>query len=194
MANIAYIRVSTAEQNSGRQFMDLKEKGISIDRYYSDTVSGKNMERPQLKAMLDYVREGDTVYIESISRLARNTADFMNILQYIQSRNVGLVSLKENIDTTTPQGKFITTIFAALYELERANILERQKEGIKLCLNEGRPYGRPKQIFTDEFEERYKSWKDKKLKTKDFMALENIKARSTFYSMIKNYEKQRIGK
>ncbi len=77
--------------------------GLSIDKYFPEKASGKNADRPELNKMLDYMREGDKVYIESISRLARSTKDLLNIVQQLQDKSVDLVSLKENIDTTTPQ-------------------------------------------------------------------------------------------
>lgn len=141
MANIGYVRVSSKDQNTGRQFAVMEERGIKLDRTYEEHVSGRNIaDRPQLLAMLDYIREGDIVYIESISRLARNTVDFLDIANRLKEKGVGLISLKESIDTSTPQGRFVTTLFAAFAELERDFIRERQREGIDLCLREGRPY------------------------------------------------------
>ena len=192
---IAYIRVSTQEQNTGRQKELLKERGITPDKVYEEHVSGKNTNRPQLKAMLDYVRDGDTVYIESISRLARNTRDFLNIVEMLREKNVGLVSLKESIDTTTPQGKFMLSVFSALYELERENILERQREGIALALEErkkdsSRPYGRPSVKMSDTFPANYKKWKDGKITATEFMKQESL-PRTTFYRLVKQYENQK---
>ena len=139
MANIGYVRVSTTEQNTGRQFALFSERGIKLDRIYEEKVSGKDTKgRPELAKMLDYVRDGDTVYIESISRLARNIMDLLKIVQQLQDKKVELVSLKETIDTSTPQGKFLLSIFGAMAELERDTIKQRQREGIDLALAEGR--------------------------------------------------------
>ena len=187
MANISYIRVSTKEQNTGRQFELLKERGIKLDKVYEEHVSGKNTNRPQLQAMLDYVREGDTVYIESISRLARNTRDFLNIVEMLQEKKVNLVSLKESIDTSTPQGKFMLSVFSALYQLERENILERQREGINLALKEGRAYGRPPVKMSDTFPANYKKWKEGKITATEFMKQESL-PRTTFYRLVNQYE------
>ena len=187
MANISYIRVSTKEQNTGRQFELLKERGIKLDKVYEEHVSGKDTNRPQLKAMLDYVREGDTVFIESISRLARNTRDFLNIVDSLQNKKVNLVSLKESIDTSTPTGKFMLSVFAALYQLERENILERQHEGIALALEQKRPYGRPATTISDTFPANYKKWKDGKITATEFMKKESL-PRTTFYRLVKQYE------
>lgn len=195
MAKIGYIRVSTQEQNTGRQYELLKERGITPDKVYEEHISGKNTNRPELKAMLEYVREGDTVYIESISRLARNTRDFLNIIESLQSKKVELVSLKESIDTSTPTGKFMLSVFAALYQLERENILERQKEGIALALEErkkdgSRPYGRPSVKMSDTFPANYKKWKDGKITATEFMKKESL-PRTTFYRLVKQYESEK---
>lgn len=187
MSNIAYVRVSTKEQNTGRQFHCFGDKGIKLDKTFEEHISGKNTDRPQLQKMLEYVREGDTLYIESISRLARSTADFLSIIKQLNDKGIAVKFLKENFDTSTAQGKFTLTIFAALAELERETIRERQREGINLCLQEGRAYGRPKKTFSRTFATNYEKWKAGKIKAVDFMRLENLKS-STFYRMVKEYE------
>jgi len=121
VSKVAYIRVSAIDQNTDRQEIALSE--LNINKYFTEKISGKNTDRPQLKKMFEYIREGDTVYIESISRLACSTKDLFIIVQQLHDKSVDLVSLKENIDTTTPQGRFILTIFGALSELERENTL-----------------------------------------------------------------------
>jgi DNA invertase Pin-like site-specific DNA recombinase len=118
--NIAYVRVSSADQNTARQLEALKN--YNIDKYYEEKISGKDTNRPMLKAMLEFAREGDTVYIESISRLARNTLDFLKIVEQLTEKGIKLISLKESIDTSTPQGKFMLSVFAALSQLERDTI------------------------------------------------------------------------
>lgn len=126
MANIGYVRVSSITQNTGRQFVLFEERGIHLDKTYTEKVSGKNIkDRPQLQEMLKYVREGDTVYIESISRLARNIMDLLKIVEQLQEKHVELVSLKETIDTSTPQGKFLLSIFGAMAQLERDTIFTK---------------------------------------------------------------------
>ena len=195
MANIGYIRVSTKEQNTGRQHEDFTAKGIVLDKVFEEKLSGKNTDRPQLQAMLAYLREGDTLYVESFSRLARSTRDLLNIVNTLTEKGVSFVSLKENVDTTTSQGKFMLTVFAGLYELERDNILERQREGIDLALKEGRPYGRPSATLSATFSKNYQLWKQGELKAVDFMKRENI-PKSTFYKLVKRYENENniIGK
>ena len=188
MANIIYVRVSTSDQNQGRQFALFKERGIKLDKVFCESVSGKDIKgRPQLQKMLEFIREGDTVYIESISRLARNIMDLLKIVETFREKSVELVSLKEQIDTSTPQGKFLLSIFGAMAELERDTIKQRQKEGIDLALAEGRPYGRPNATISSTFPDNYKSWKAGKIKAVEFMKLENLK-RTTFYKLVKQYE------
>lgn len=187
MANIGYIRVSTKEQNTGRQYEDFTAKGIVLDKVFEDKMSGKNTERPELQAMLSYLREGDTLFVESFSRLARSTRDLLNIVAALTEKGVSFVSLKEDVDTTTSRGKFMLTVFSAMYEIERDNILERQREGIDLALKEGRAYGRPKASFSTTFADNYKLWKKGQLKAVDFMRIENI-PKSTFYKLVKRYE------
>ena len=167
MANIGYIRVSTQQQNTGRQHEGFTAKGITIDKMYEEKISGKNTDRPQLQSMLQYVREGDTVYVESFSRLARSTRDLLDIVEELTSKGVQFVSLKENVDTSTPQGKFMLTVFAGLAQLERDSILQRQREGIDLCLAEGRAYGRPSAQFSDTFAKHYQQWKAGEIKAVD---------------------------
>ena len=99
----------------------------NVERLFVDKASGKNMERPQLKEMLGFVRKGDVLIVESISRLARNTRDLLTIIEELNNKEVGFISLKENIDTNTPSGKFMLTVFGAISELERSYILQRQK-------------------------------------------------------------------
>ena len=185
--NIAYIRVSTLEQNIGRQLELLKS--CKIEKEYIEKVSGKDMNRPQLKEMLGYVRQGDVIYIESISRLARNTLDFLNIVEQITKKGVALISLKEEINTSTPQGKFMLSVFAALSQLERDTIKERQREGIDLALKEGRAYGRPRVCVDDKFNDAYKQWKERKLTAVQAMKLANVK-KTTWYKLVKEYEEQ----
>ncbi len=137
---VAYIRVSTEEQNTARQ--EEAMKALGVEKVYIEKISGKNMERPQLKAMLDFVREGDTLVVESYSRLGRSTADLFKIVEQLEEKKVVFVSLKENIDTSTPQGKLMFTIFAGLAQFERECMLQRQKEGIAIAKKEGKYKGR----------------------------------------------------
>ena len=134
--NIAYVRVSTIEQNESRQVEGLKK--YNIDKWFIEKCSGKDTNRPELQTMLDYAREGDTVYIHEFSRLARSTKDLLEIVEGLNKKGVQLVSNKENLDTSTPTGKLMLTFIGAIAEFERQQILERQREGIALAKAEGK--------------------------------------------------------
>ena len=111
---VAYIRVSCEEQNDQYQRNLLAD----CEKVFAEKKSGKNAERDQLKAMIDFVREGDTVKVVSLSRLARNTKDLLNIIEILNNKGVNFVSLNENIDTSTASGKFMLTVFGAMYQME----------------------------------------------------------------------------
>ena len=138
---IGYVRVSTVEQHEERQIIDLEEHA-QVERVFLDKLSGKNTERPELQKMIDFAREGDTIYVSEFSRLARSTKDLLDIVQKLKDKNVQVVSLKENFDTTTPAGELAMTLFAAIATFERKIMLERQKEGIAVAKAKGVYRGR----------------------------------------------------
>ena len=179
MARIKYIRVSTQEQNTARQETD-KEK---FDRVYIEKASGKNTDRPELKAMLDYVREGDIVEVESYSRIARNTQDLLSIVSQLTEKGVDFVSQKEKIDTSTPSGRLMLTIFAGLAQFERECLLERQAEGIAIAKQEGR-MGRPAIQPCADFAAIVKDWNDGKMTAVEAMKLAGM-TKATFYRKVK---------
>lgn len=184
MAHIAYVRVSTAEQNEARQIEALKKH--NIDKWFTEKVSGKNMNRTQLEAMLDYVREGDTVYIHDFSRLARSTKDLLTIVEKLQNKKVHLVSNKENLDTSTPTGKLMLTMIAAINEFERENLLERQREGIAIAKEQGKfKGGQVKRIDDKTFTEAYERYQRREL-TKTQLAAELKISRPTLDKLIKD--------
>ena len=152
----------------------------------TDKVSGKNQERPELHRMLDFVREGDSLTVESISRFASNTRDLLDLTATLEEKKVQFVSKKENIDTNTPAGKFMLAVFGALAELERDNILERQAEGIAIAKTEGRMNGRPKKAV-DTFESVYLEVKAGKLSVTAAAKQIGI-SRSTWYRKAREYE------
>ena len=145
---VAYVRVSTVEQNEERQVKALEQYGI--EKYFTEKVSAKDTNREQLKAMLDFVREGDTVYVHDFSRLARSTQDLLGIVETLNSKRVTLVSTKEAIDTSTPTGKLMLTMIGAINEFERTNLLERQREGIAIAKAKGVYKGRKKVTIDEE--------------------------------------------
>ncbi len=184
---IGYARVSTAEQNEVRQLHSFEGYTEKIKKVFIDKVSGKNMERPQLKAMLDYVREGDVVVVSDFSRLARSTKDMLLIVQELTDKGVGLISLKEQVDTDTPQGRFMLTVFAALAELERETILQRQREGIAIAKQEGKYRGRsPLPFNEDKFRAECQKWRDGEQTAIETMKKLDIK-RNRFYKIVKKY-------
>lgn len=183
---IFYCRVSTEEQETARQIETSKE--INADKIYIDKASGKNTERVQLKEMLNFVRDGDTVICSDISRIARNTKDLLNIVEELNRKNVDFISIKENIDTATPQGKFMLTVFGAMAELERENILQRQAEGIAIAKAKGKYKGRqPMHIDTIKFQKMCNEWRKGERTAVSIQREFNITA-TTFYRWVK--EKQ----
>lgn len=186
MSKIAYIRVSAIDQNTDRQEVALSSLGI--DKYFVEKISGKDTNRPQLKKMIEYIREGDTIYIESISRLARSTKDLLSIVQQLQEKSIDLVSLKEHIDTTTPQGRFVLTVFGALSELERENTLQRQKEGIAMAKIKGKKFGRPQIDKPKDWDKVIALWQEGKITAVEAMRKLNLN-RGTFYRRVKGSKK-----
>ena len=128
MSKVAYVRVSTAEQNEARQREALARR--DIEKWFVDKVSAKDTARPKYQRMLDWVREGDTIYIHDLSRIAHSTKDLLELPDTLDEKGVALVSDKECIDTGTATGKLIITVIAAINEFEWANLLEHQREGI----------------------------------------------------------------
>ena len=126
-----------------------------------EKVSAKDINRPELQSMLDYIREDDTIYIKDFSRLARSTKDLLDIVDILNKKGVKLVSLKENLDSMTSTGKLMLTMIGAIYEFERANLLERQKEGIAIAKREGKYKGRKEIKHPENFAEIYPIWKNR---------------------------------
>lgn len=140
--NFAYVRVSTVEQHEERQIEALKK--YKIDKWFTEKVSGKTRHRPKLEFLLEVASEGDTIYVHDFSRLARSTKDLLEIIEELQRKGVTLVSSKENLDTSTPTGKLMVTVIAAINEFELANLHERQREGIEIAKSKGKYAGRKK--------------------------------------------------
>lgn len=160
MAKIGYGRVSTEEQNEARQVEALLNAGVEEENLFIDKKSGKDTDRKRLNEMLAFVRKGDVVITESISRIARNTKHLLEIVEILNRKGVEFISMKESIDTTTSQGRFMLTVFAAMAELERENILERQREGIAIAKAEGKYKGRKPIAVGDAFFAVTKLWVD----------------------------------
>ena len=178
---IGYIRVSSQEQNTIRQ--EVLMESLDVGEVYIDRMSGKSLDRPELKQMMEYVRKGDTVIVESISRFARNTRDLLELVEQLAAKGVEFISKKEAIDTTTPSGKFMLTIFGAVAELEREYILQRQKEGIAIAKTQGVYKGR-KPIQRPEFEQVVSIWREGRITAVEAMRRLDMKPR-TFYRRVK---------
>lgn len=181
--NIAYVRVSTVEQNEDRQIEALQKH--NIEKWFTEKVSGKNTNRPQLKAMLDFAREGDIIFIHDFSRLARSTKDLLDIVEQLNNKGIHLVSNKESIDTSTPQGKLMLTMIGAIYEFERTNLLERQKEGIAIAKRKGIYKGR-KAVNIPDFDIHYKRYMNREISKSKLAAELNI-SRPTLDKLIEEH-------
>lgn len=180
--NVAYIRVSTEEQNYESQMEAMKD--LKFAKVFTEKRSAKDTNRPELQNMLDYVREGDIVYVKDFSRLARSTKDLLNIIDILENKKVKLISIKEKLDTSTPAGKLMVTMLGAIYEFERANLLERQKDGIAVAKKEGKYKGRKKIQKPDNWHEVYSDWSCRKITAKKACELLKLKT-NTFYNFVK---------
>ena len=185
---IFYARCSTAEQNEARQLVAAEE--IGADRVYLDKLSGKDTNRPELEKMLAHVEEGDTVYCLELSRLARNTTDLLNIVEQLTAKGVHLISLHESIDTTTPQGQFMLTVFAAMSQLERDCTRQRQAEGIAVAKANGKYTGRKRiDIDADQFSKLYNKVKRGEMTARAVQQQLGISPQ-TYYRRIAELDKQ----
>ena len=185
--NISYIRISDVSQNEQRQ-VDMMEN-IGVEKMFIDKCSGKDMERPKLKEMLEFIRENDNVYIESFSRLARSTKDLLTLVEFItETKKANLISLKENIDTKKPAGKMMLGIIGSIYQFERECLLERQKEGILIAKKKGNVYkGRKSISLPQNWEQVYNKYKTREITGTKAMEMLNLK-RTTFYKLKSEYE------
>lgn len=178
---IGYIRISTTDQNTARQEVLMEQLGV--DEVFIDRMSGKNAQRPGLQKMMEYVRRGDTVVVESISRFARNTRDLLDLIEQLKKKGVEFISQKEDIDTSTPSGKFVLVVFSAISELERESILQRQREGIAIAKANGIYKGR-KPIQRPEFPAVVSEWRQGKITAAEAQRRLSMSS-STFYRKVK---------
>lgn len=189
--NIAYQRVSTLDQTEARQTEALQK--YQIEKWFTDKCSGKDTNRPQLKEMLSFAREGDTIYIHDFSRLARNTKDLLDIVESLNNRGIHLVSNKENIDTSTPTGKLTLIMIGAIAEFERQNILERQREGIAIAKREHKfNGGQPKQYDKKLFDELYTKYYKREITKSKFAEMLKI-SRPTLDKLLKERKEKENG-
>lgn len=180
---LAYIRVSSIEQNERRQ-TEAMEK-YHIEKWFIEKISAKDTNRPKLQELLEFAREGDTIHIHDFSRLARSTKDLLNIVELLNNKGVTLVSNKENIDTGTPTGKLMLTMIGAINEFERTNLLERQREGIAIAKREGKYKGR-KAVTIPNFDEHYKRYIKREINKVEFAKIIKV-SRPTLDKLIAEY-------
>ena len=178
---VGYIRVSTAEQNEERQLETMKH--LNLYKLYIEKISAKDTNRPHLKQMLEYVREGDTIYINDFSRIARSTSDLLNITAQLEQRGIKLISIKENLDTSTPTGKLMLTMIGAINEFERNNLLARQREGIAIAKQKGLYKGRKEIERPDNWDEIYNLYINRKITGTEAIERTGLK-RNTFYKFV----------
>lgn len=182
---IGYVRVSTVEQNEARQVEALNKLGVQ--KIYIEKKSGKNLDRPVLQEMLDFIREGDTVYVHDLSRISRSLTDLLNLVELLQKKKVHFISNKEQVDTTTPTGRLFLSIVGAINEFERTNLLERQREGIAIAKRVGKYKGRKPRTL-DHVAELYNMW-IRREKSKAEIARDYKISRPTLDRLFKEYEK-----
>ena len=182
--NIAYVRVSTVDQNENRQLEGLKK--YNIEKWFTEKVSAKDTNRPKLMEMLNYAREGDNIYIWDFSRLARSTKDLLQLVELMQEKKINLISIKENIDTSTPTGKLMLTMIGAINEFERTNLLERQREGIALAKKEGKYKGR-KEVNVKDIDKHYDRYMRREV-SKSQLAKELNISRPTLDKLFNDYK------
>ena len=184
---IAYIRVSSLDQNERRQIEAMER--YNIEKWFIEKISAKDTNRPKLQELLEFAREGDIVHIHDFSRLARSTKDLLDIVELLHKKGVVLVSNKENIDTSTPTGKLMLTMIGAINEFERTNLLERQREGIAIAKREGKyKGGKHKEI--SNFVEHYARYMARDV-TKSALARELGISRPTLDRMIQEFEQRK---
>ena len=182
--NVAYLRVSTVEQHLDRQRAALEK--YQIDKWFEEKLSGKNTDRPEFQKMLQYLREGDTLYVADFSRLARSSKDLFAIADELEVRGINLVSDKEKLDTNTAYGKFMFTMIGAMAEFERSIMLERQRDGIEQAQMKGIYRGR-RPVTVDNFSGWYERYRRREFNKGELAKQLNI-SRPTLDKLIRQYE------
>lgn len=172
-----YARVSTEAQNLDRQLDALAKYGV--DQIYNEKMSGTKRNRPELEKLLDRMTEGDTVVVESLSRLGRSTKDLIELTELFDRKGVHLVSLKESIDTSTPTGKLLFTLMSAIAQFERDVIADRTQEGLRAARARGRMGGRPK-VNSGNIKKAVKLYRTGEYSIKEIEELTGVK-KSTLY-------------
>lgn len=192
---VKYLRVSTAKQDTTRQDMQLDKLGISFDKEYIDKMTGKDKDRPELNKMILEVKDGDTVYCESISRLGRSLKDLIDIIEQLVNKGVRVIIVKEGIDTNSSTYKLLLAVFGGVAEMERETIQERVIQGVEKCkatgeTKTGRWFGREEKKADDlpkEFKKYYDTMINKEISKVEMAKLLGC-GRATLYRWIRLYE------
>lgn len=192
---VKYLRVSTSKQDTTRQDMHLDKLGITFDKEYIDKMTGKSKDRPELNKMILEVKDGDTVYCESISRLGRSLKDLIDIIELLVNKGVRVIIVKEGIDTNSSTYKLLLAVFGGVAEMERETIQERVIQGIEKCkatgeTKIGRWFGREEKK-ADDLPKEFKKYYDRMI-NKEISKVEMAKllgcGRATLYRWIRLYE------
>jgi DNA invertase Pin-like site-specific DNA recombinase len=198
---VKYLRVSTTKQDTARQDIQLDKLGIKFDKEYIDKMTGKTKERPQLNKMIVEVKEGDTVYCESISRLGRSLKDLIDIIEQLVNKGVRVVIVKEGIDTESSTYKLLLAVFGGVAEMERETIQERVIQGVEKCkatgeTKTGKWFGREEKTAED-LPKNFKKYYDKLKLPKEDGGISKVEmakllgcGRATLYRWIKLYEEE----
>lgn len=196
---VKYLRVSTTKQDTARQDMQLDKLGIKFDREYIDKITGKTKERPMLNKMIVELKEGDTVYCESISRLGRSLKDLIEIIEQLVNKGVRVIIVKEGIDTNSSTYKLLLAVFGGVAEMERETIQERVLQGVEKCkvtgkTKTGKWFGREEKKADDlprEFKKYYKKMINKEISKVEMAKLLGV-GRATLYRWIKLYKEKEV--
>jgi DNA invertase Pin-like site-specific DNA recombinase len=180
-----YVRVSTVSQHIDRQVAALTDYGVAMDNMFIDKVSGAKASRPALDELLKMLREGDTVVVSSFDRLARSTTQLLQLAERFKKDGINLVSLKEKIDTNTPQGKLFFTMTAAFAEFERDLINERRAEGQAIARAKGIKSGRPR-LDSDNVETALQLYKNSDMTVSQIAAVCGM-SRQSVYNNVKRF-------
>lgn len=176
-----YARVSTQQQELQRQLDMLKP--YNCTEIFTEKMSGVKVDRPELNRLKDKVREGDTLVIESFSRLGRSTKDLIELVEWFEGKGVKIVSIKESFNTRTPQGKLMLTVFQAFSQFERDLIAQRTKEGLESARARGRKGGRPK-VRPKNIEQALKLYDSKDYSISEIVKMSGV-SQTTLYRYLK---------
>lgn len=193
---IGYVRVSTIEQNEERQLVTMEQYGV--EKIFSEKVSAKDTNRPQFKAMMEFInnfyefnkqlenKQTLKLVISDFSRISRSTKDLLEIVETLEAKGVTLISAKEQIDTSTANGKLMLTMIGAINEFERMNLLERQREGIAIAKAKGKYKGR-KEVKVDNFEVEYNRYLNREINKTQLAKVLGV-SRPTLDKLIKEHK------